>query len=248
LTERDVLIIEFAGLPGSGKTTIVEHLVTLGSREVPRIVSGRRMLAGSLKGPSQILAFRAILENPRMTMSLLAFCIGTGLLHPAMFTYSARKSFAIFFGTFFGKIHLLDRNRAAAIARDEIVVLDQYLVQTLGAIAVPPLPGFSPDPASVVKLALPNRIDGIVWIDCEWETALARIRQRRAGNSRFDQWHDETARSCLWIMMNVMKKAINAAGQIPIPILRLSASESPQGNAEKVAHWLTDLQGTVSAD
>ncbi len=233
------LIIEFAGLPGAGKTTIVDRIIEMERRENFGILSYRDLSRrGSGKnGTAQRLlrvigAVRLLVKKPGMMLRLLRHAL---LARPL-----ARSRLWFVWG-FVALAQELDRRRADTSREYRAELLDQGFVQTLGSIVLPYTPAHAENLGALAACALADWVDGLVWVECSPETALFRVRGRVGGGSRFDCWPDEVFRRNQMTLLQVLGDAVQRAGRAGVPVLAVSAADPPGVNAVRVRAWLQSL-------
>ena len=233
------LIIEFAGLPGAGKTTIVDCIVEMERQENLGVLSfrhlsrlGRRQNQTVQRLLRVMGAVRLLRKKPRMMLHLLRYAL---LAKPF-----ARSRLWYVWG-FLALAQHLDRRGADMPGGHRAELLDQGLVQTLGSMAMPCASTPPEKLGALVARAMADWVDGLVWVECSPETALVRVRRRVGGGSRFDCWPDEVFRQNQMTLLQVLGDAIQRAGRVGVPVLAVSATDPPGVNAVKVRAWLQSL-------
>jgi len=237
------LIIEFAGLPGAGKTTIVDRIVEMERQENLGVLSFRHLsqLECRRNRTAQRLlrvmgAVGLLVKKPGMMLHLLRYAL---LAKPF-----ARSRMWYAWG-FAALAQHLDRRRVDIPRKHRAELLDQGFVQTLGSIVLPCASARSEHLGALVARALADWVDGLVWVECSPETALFRVRRRVGGGSRFDCWPDEVFRQNQTAMLKVMGDAVQRAGRAGVPVLAIPAADPPGVNAVRVRAWLQSLLSSL---
>ncbi len=233
------LIIEFAGLPGAGKTTIVEHIMEMERQENLGVLSFRHLsqLAYRRNRTAQRLwrvtgAMGLLVRKPGMMLRLLRYAL---LSKP----FVCSRMWCVW--DFITLAEQLDRRRAEVPREHRAELLDHGFVQTLGSMVLPCAPARSEKLGTLVARALTDWVDGLVWVECSPETALFRVRRRVGGGSRFDRWPDEVFRQNQMTMLQVLGDAVQRVGRAGVPVLAVSSADPPGVNAVRVRAWLQSL-------
>ncbi len=237
------LIIEFAGLPGAGKTTIVDRIIEMEHQESLGVLSFRRLsqLAYQRHRTTERLqrvtgAVDLFVKKPVMMLHLLR----SALLSPP----SARSRLRPMWD-FVALAQQLDCRRADGPGEHRAELLDHGFVQTLGSMAVPRVAAGLESLGMLVVKALADWVDGLVWVECKPETALSRVRRRVGGGSRFDRWPDEVFRQNQTTMLQVMSDAVQRAGCAGVPVLTICSADPPGASAIRVRAWLRSLLSSL---
>lgn len=237
------LIIEFAGLPGAGKTTIVDRIIEMERQENLGVLSFRHLshLEYRKNRTKQRLlrvtgAAALLVKKREMMLHLFRYAL---LSKPFI------RSRMRYMWDFVALAQQLDHRRANVPRGHRAELLDHGFVQTLGSIAVPCAPARSEKLGAVVARALTEWVDGLVWVECSPETALFRVRRRVGGGSRFDHWPDEVFRQNQMTMLKVLGDAVQRAGRAGVPVLAVSAADPPGVNAVRVRAWLQSLLSSL---
>ena len=237
------LLIEFVGLPGAGKTTIVNHIMDLECEESLAVTSFRShtLIECGLAESSYsivrslaavIVVGIALLKHPRMVLYLLRF---TMLAKPLCWS-----RFKLIYGLV-ALIRRMDRIRTTSFIDHKAILLDQGVVQFLGSISLPSTRSNELPLEAVVPEAVLDRVDGLVWVDCDPEIAMQRVRGRTSGRCQFDHWSDDLFRQNQMVMLSVLQIATQCACDLGVPILTVATSVPPPVNAARVREWLKHL-------
>ena len=233
------LIIEFAGLPGAGKTTIIDCIIEMERQENLGVLSFRHR--SQLEYRKNRTAQRLL----RVTRAVGLLAKKRGMMLNLLRYALLSKPFVRFrmwcVWDFVTLAQQLDRRRADVPREHRAELLDQGFVQTLGAMAVPCASACPENLRGLVAYALADWVDGLVWVECSPETALFRVRSRVGGGSRFDRWPDEIFRQNQMTMLKVLSDAVQRAGRAGVPVLAVSSADPPGVNAVRVRVWLQSL-------
>ena len=236
------LIIEFAGLPGAGKTTIVDRIIEMERQENLGVLSFRHLSQLEYKKNRTVQrllrvtgAVGLLVKKPGMMLHLLRYAL---LSKP----FARFRMWCVW--DFVTLAEQLDRRRAVP-REHRAELLDQGFVQTLGSIVLPCAPARSEKLGALVARALADWVDALVWVECSPETALFRVRRRVGGGSRFDRWPDEVFRQNQMTMLKVLGDAVQRAGRAGVPVLAVSSAEPPGVNAARVRAWLQSLLSSL---
>jgi hypothetical protein len=237
------LIIEFVGLPGAGKTTIIDRLVEMEGQEDLGILSFRGLRQRECRKNRTAQRWQRVtgavdlLMKRRGTMlHLLRYAL---LSRPFdSFRMSCVRDFVML-------AQQLDRRRRDVPREHRVELLDHGFVQTLGSMAVPCASACPENLGTLVARALADWVDGLVWVECSPETALCRVRRRVGGGSRFDRWPDEVFRQNQMTMLKVLGDAVQRAGRAGVPVLAVSSADPPAVNAVRVRAWLQSLLSSL---
>jgi thymidylate kinase len=184
---RTASIVEFAGLPGAGKTTIARaalfELEELGLRcfcneSLVNHTAVRRPKSRHISGKFRTLLRFTFsgLRYRRVAVELFRCMAHTRSLSPASLNRAA------------GLLILLGRVRSAPDGRYDLVLLDQGLIQYIWSIFVT---GELPSDRDLHRLlaAILEEVSlAVIFVDIGIDTAAQRIRERETMSSRFDEF------------------------------------------------------------
>jgi thymidylate kinase len=187
-------IIEFAGLPGAGKSTIAEGLVHAWRARGVGCESLREVLARQRRGTgfrfwrgAKVVLF--LLRQPTLALALGRLAVSIRPWHRNLLARSWKTLQAIYF------IELAKRVALRGCAR--FLVLDEGLFQALWSLQ---LYGTVSEGESVrrffarVRPSLPTLL---VLVDVGVPEAMGRMREREARGCRFDDMEPERVRQLL---------------------------------------------------
>ncbi len=237
------LIIEFAGLPGAGKTTIVDSIIELERQENLGLLSFRHLSQlGYRKNRTAERLLRVtgaiglLVKKPGMVLHLLQYAL---LAKPLVHSRIRHV------WDFVALAEQLNRGRANVSREHRAELLDHGFVQTLGSIVLPCAGAHSGNLGTLVASALADWVGGLVWVECSPETALLRVRRRAGGGSRFDRWPDEVFRQNQTTMLKVLTDTVQRAGRAGVPVLTVCSADPPAVNAVRVRAWLQSLLSSL---
>ena len=179
---KNPLFVEFAGLPGSGKTTLSRALKARFSSKGVRCLSGEDFKTLKIHRPNyfkKCLYFADLLSNHRAIFSVLR---GGDVIR----VFSNRVYFWRLVNTM-ETLRLLQRLRQKAFEeRYEIVILDQALIQDLWLLAegLPISDGLGPDKLLTGLTSFFGSV--VIWVQIDIDGAVQRIKARQSEKSQFD--------------------------------------------------------------
>ncbi|PVE21061.1 hypothetical protein DC522_28700 [Microvirga sp. KLBC 81] len=244
LSPKPVRVLEFIGIPASGKTSLFQALRRI-APEAERSLLGpdylntldpRSYSLGHLKWrPVPELLASAIL-SPTLHSLLIAHAIQASGLSLEILTQLSRCS------RLARALSYVERE----LRGPEALILDQGLVQYLGSMTVPSEKVSLPVSRSAMLALVENRIGGWVHIRCDVDTSVERLSSRKNGRSRFDPGNGwQVARSArklgrddLIRMGRFLDQSASILEESGYPVLQLSAATSPDANAVALLKWM----------
>lgn len=239
----DIFVIELAGLPGMGKTTILRNM----KENVPNAEGMVFGLSGDLgedsayiEGICEKKAWRkiahglvALLRYPKLHWAVLRYGLNAkGYSSELLRQTSAGGRSALSRERF--------RRRYGRKSNTKFLVVDQGFVQLIGGLSVPAnqrnvLPTFS----DFVDAVAYSRLHGVVWIEGDQSVALRRITNRSHGTSRFDVRSKANLGSAdLDRFHRGLLSTVGVCRNSGMPVLSISASDEPAFNAALIMRWL----------
>jgi thymidylate kinase len=229
------LIIEFAGLPGAGKTTTAESVVAqLQARGLdcayrPSLVGIR---GGRTRHRLRFLWFR--IRHWRLIVAAIAYALS---IRPRRWARIRTVEHLVFLAYY--------QSEQRQTARD-IVVVDQSVVQTMWSTCIH---GETPDgKRSRALLERFQRVAGgvvvLVVVDIDPDTAASRVVEREPGwwRARFDRLPVGEVKSVFAKQRDALhllaEQAISTARG---PGITVDGTHSPTGNAARIAAFLEGL-------
>lgn len=240
------LIIEFVGLPGAGKTTIVDRVIEMERQESLGVSSFWSSLHVERNGSRKNTIARKLLRAAAsMDLLLKERGIVRHLLRYALLSRPFSLSRVRPVWSVIRLSQEVGHRRVDERRKHRVELLSQGFLQELGSIALPGGSASSKDLESLVRHASTNWIDGLVWLECSPETSFIRVRNRTRGLSRFDKWPDEVFRHNQIVIRKILSDAVQLAGCAGLPILTISSADPVCMNAIRVRAWLQYLLSSV---
>jgi thymidylate kinase len=226
-------IIEFSGLPASGKSTLLKAMQEHAQEELrgyPFIsaLPRRSFIPGRLAVPAGCELLLSSAVSPALHERLFRHGrLGSGLNREMLVHLSrASRLFRII-------SHLRQAQRGT-------FVLDQGLVQSLGSLIVPGSGRAIPPADLALFRTIKSHVDGLVHLDCDPLIAVERLNNRR-GRSRFDSEFGGLGREELVRLYRFLDQTATYLASIGLPVLRLPAAGDSTDNASRTLQWMKSL-------
>jgi energy-coupling factor transporter ATP-binding protein EcfA2 len=215
-------VIEFVGLPGSGKTTTLRELQRI---SVPSTRRQFRVTERIKRSPPQLCSRAvfaaaetalAVAQYPRLSREILEFARHERGLSSHMLlqsTLAMRLAWQF------------DRKRRGISGGT--LIADQGLVQLVGSLSIPAKTARPPAVNTLADALCVERVDGVIWLDCRPDVALDRVRRRRRETNERSRFAD-VALQCapdfaLEGMSARLASVVGALAKRHVPILYLSS-------------------------
>ena len=233
---QNPLVVEFVGLPGSGKTT-VSHLVTskLKAKGI-KIVSREEILREwhQKKALQKLLKLLSSNSNQwNILRKSLAFAAQVKPINLQSFLRA-------------GKVFVnVKRNDDVVRAGNcQIILLEQGLLQTVWSVVITgsiPQLGY---PKRAMTALFDNRSIAIVNCKIDLNTAVFRIKNRprkKKKDSYFDLMDSKQVHYLLTKYFPYLQEIVNYAQTAKMPILEVDGSLTIEENSEKIVNWIVIL-------
>jgi len=204
--EKHPMVVEFVGLPGSGKSTVFHTLNKqlrgsgFGVTDLSHIVDKIQKNTG-LK---LLITLWAIIVNLKLSL-----IVGYEFWLKRRGDLNALLQVAYLIRL----LYLLDSKWLHRLSRgSEFIISDQFVIQSCASIALCNKEGVSIDITNFLMRQIETKLGMVVLVECDEYLSLERVRARNNGRTRFDFWDDKTAIQKLRNMtsvFNVFKKSIN---------------------------------------
>jgi adenylate kinase family enzyme len=227
---RNPLLVEFVGLPGAGKTTVSQQVVSkLSDRGLPLISRSEILKQWHQENTSQKL-FKLFPYNLNdLSVLFHSFLLATQVKPINL------QSF-IQAGKVFSNVK---RNDTVVRAGDrQIILLDQGLLQEIWSVAltgtVPPMACLKREMTSLFH----KRSMVFVYFKVDIDTAVSRIKTRATMNSCFDRMDSRRAYLSLLEYHPYLQEIIDYAKTLGMTVLEIDGKLSLEEKSEKIATWI----------
>ncbi|MGL5794852.1 MAG: hypothetical protein ACRC06_10680 [Waterburya sp.] len=227
------LIVEFVGLPGAGKTTISQQVVSQLRDRGLQIVFRSEILEQWQRKNFLQKAIQLFPKNLNHWHILINSLVLAWQVKPINW-HSFAKAVKIFTN--------VKRNDAVAhVNHCDIILLDQGLLQETWSVGIT---GNSPQTKYLQQGITPifrNRATLIIYCRVNVSTALKRIQNRQTMNSRFDRMDSKQAYSTMEKYASYLEEIISCARACHVPILALDSSQTIKSQSQKIIDLLSNL-------
>lgn len=230
------IIVEFVGLPGSGKTTLCHRvaaqlkakgIATISREEILKQWHQKNALQKLFKlAPSDFNQWSVLLNSLTLAARVKPINVQSFL-----------QAGKVFFN--------VKRNDAVVCAGNcQIILLEQGLLQEAWSVVIT---GSLPKRSYLKQLMtslLDNRPIAIVNCKLDLDTAVSRIQKRprkKKKDSYFDLMDAEQAHSLLIKYFPYLQEIINCGQTAKFPILDIDSSLPLEENSEKIFNWIVML-------
>lgn len=225
-------IVEMVGNLGAGKTAIVRHL----NPERLKVAAPSPLLdtasnAGQMPARQGLAivadALFATLTSPSLGLALTRYFAASGPNGWRLRQMLIVASWMV----------RLPRVRQKS---EKILVMEEGIIHRLANFALPGSP--VGDPSTVVRKALPGRIDALVHVKCDEVVAFNRMRVRESTMAKMERWPDEFAWPAHKLIGCLILQSVRAAQDSGIPVLIVDSTNiSPEENAKIIENWCASL-------
>ena len=235
LTNQNPLVVEFVGLPGSGKSTLSNLVTSKLETKGIKIVSRAEILqqwhqTKALSKLSKLFASNANQWN--ILRNSLTFAARVKPINLQSFLRAGRVFVNV------------KRNDAVVRARNcQIILLEQGLLQTVWSIVITgslPQLGY---PKQIMTTLFDNRAIAIINCQIDLDTAVSRIKnrpQKKKKDSYFDLMDSKQVHNLLTKYFPYLQEIVNYAQTAQIPILEVDSSLTVEENSEKIVNWIVN--------
>lgn len=222
------LVIEFVGLPGAGKTTVL-HQVAPQLKAEKFSIAQRSEILQSWQKQSVLQKILKLIPQSQDQWSVLLH----SLAFAAQVKPTNRQSFSKASRIF------SNAKRLDAIRPDyQFVLLDQGVLQETWSVGITGTPPAPTALRQVLSTFVKSRSIAIVYFNIDAETALQRIQARSTASSRFDQMQSDVARSRLVQYQPLLEEIVSCSRSLGVPILEVDSTRPIEEKAEKITHWI----------
>lgn len=233
-----IKIIEGFGLPGSGKSTCIKRAKDLNETPSLKILIRK-------SGETKILDKINTFSNNKLNVAYRNFIIITYLIARPLYFFQVLRAIILFkFNRNFISTLLTLIEAQYCYSKfpinktnNEILLLDEGLVQYLGALTVN-VPEFKQLPNKIIEHTLKNYIKKLIYFDVDIQRSINRIVMRNDGRSRFDTMNQEDKIINLKRMEKVFIQCLEAAEELNIPVLKIDAKNTIDDNANSIVSFL----------
>ena len=230
---KNPVIIEFVGLPGSGKTTLCELVASQLKDRGADVVSRPKIL----KQWHQNNALQKLVKLAASNFNQWNILVNSVILATRVKPINL-QSFLQAGKVFFN----VKRNDAIVLQKNcDFILLEQGLLQEVWSVVITGSLPKSDYLKKVMSPLLENRTIAVVNCKLDLDNAVSRIQNRprkTKKDSYFDLMDAERARALLAQYFPYLQEIINYGRTAQIPILDIDSSLSPEENSEKIIDWI----------
>jgi hypothetical protein len=228
-----LIIYELAGLPGAGKTTLIDML---GDKAGARAIIGREDLRGELYGRGWSARLKylfhlavAPVRNVGLVVHLVRYAARASRLSLGVITQILRCNQLAY------HLDLLKRRPGGG---GRVILLDQGFLQYVASMSIPGS-GPLPDATTLVRKLSDGRLSGLVWLSCSSEVATQRLQSRQDGESRFERGGSIFGSTQYQRFAEAITSAVATIDSEKVDVLVVDAGSEPSHNARRLNRWLS---------
>lgn len=244
------LIVEFVGLPGAGKTTVLQQVAAQLKSENQSIVQRDEILTAWRRSSRLHRSLNLIPQNQTQWQVLLQSLIFATQVKPvnlqsfskaSKIFSNAKRLDAVCNGTFHSMNGAATESNHSAFDRTcQAILLDQGLLQETWSVGITGQPPTTTALQSILSTLVQSRAMAIISFKIDIETALQRIQNRPTHNSRFDQMQLDAARSRLEQYAPFLEDIVACTQALGVPLLEIDATQAIEEKTKKITHWIAD--------
>jgi thymidylate kinase len=224
------LVVEFLGLPGVGKTTVLSPVAAQLQAAGISIVLRNEILQ-QWQALSGLQRLRQWMPSTLNQWQVLMQSVGLAAQVKPINLPSFSKAVKIF-----SNLKRLDQ-----IQSPQLVLLDQGMLQETWSVGITGEPPTEVQLRSRLAPLFDQRSLAIVYFKADPNLALDRLQQRSTQNSRLNQMSPQTAQAMLSRYAPYLDDILATARSRQAPILEIDSDRPVAEKAEKIAHWITHL-------
>lgn len=235
------ILIELAGLPGAGKTTVEHKLVEKLKQENINYIDiqglrgkCRRNLPKHKKYWGYLLV---LLRNLDLVLYLYIF---------AFYIRPLNKDSFLLVKQFFFTLQLINYKKRNMY---DVIILDQGIVNNIWSIIISGDRFNSKLLRTIIQKAMDKKaIERLVFMKIDIKTAAKRIMNRETKNSRLDRMDNNSIERVLYKNSGFMDQIIMEASQgEEVNILEINAEEEITCKVKAIANWIKEAMETEKA-
>jgi hypothetical protein len=224
------VIVEFFGLPGSGKTA-VHDIINQRLIDKGLDVASQEELIQWLRNHLRLFKASLALKRPIWAFICLFYCIGAFGFFAFKNKYLFTRIVSTISSTVYLKNFLIKR-------KPDIFLLDQYTVQNIWSTWV----GRKIPDTEILSRIIKHSDSYIgrkyIFFESDPKSVSKRIANRNHGTSRFDGYDADTIEKMLLPESNLMNDILDAVRFKGNDLLIIDALKTPEESADIVMDWL----------
>ena len=230
---KNTLVVEFVGLPGSGKTTVYHQVASKLRAKGIQIISRDEILTKWHRNNALQKLFKLFssqFNHWSILINSLAFAFQIKPINWQSFV-QAGKVF----------VNVKRNDEVVRAGNCQIILLEQGLLQEVWSVVIT---GSLPQVRYLkreMSTLFCKRSIAIVNFKIDLDTAMSRIQNRptkKKKDSYFDLMDSEQAYSLLTRYCPYLQEIVNCARTAEIPILEIDSLLSVEENSEEIVNWL----------
>ena len=230
---KNTLVVEFVGLPGSGKTTVSHQVASKLRAKGIQIISRDEILTQWHRNHVLQKLFKLFSSHSNHWSILIHSLTFASQVKPINWQ-SFLQAGKVF-------VNVKRNDEVVRAGTCQIILLEQGLLQEVWSVVITgSLPQLSYLKREMSTLFCRRSI-AIVNFKIDLDTAVSRIHNRprkKKKDSYFDLMDSEQAYSLLTRYFPYLQEIVNCARTAEIPILEIDSSLSVEENSEEIVNWL----------